>query len=78
MKNTELLDAVASTAGMTIGDASDPLASLTRVVASTARRNEVATSLLGKIHTERRAARIGRNRRTVRCSRQRRIDPENS
>lgn len=78
MKNTELLDAVASTAGMTIGDESDPLASFAPVVASTARRNEVATSILGKIHTERRAVRIGRNRRTACCSRQQRLDPENS
>jgi nucleoid DNA-binding protein len=78
MKNTELLDAVASTAGMTIDDARHSLASFGPVVASTARRNEVATSILGKIHTERRAVRIGRNRRTACCSRQQRFDPENS
>ena len=78
MMNTELLDAVASTAGMTIGDARHRLASFAPVVASTARRKEVATSILGKIHTERRAVRIGRNRRAACCSRQQRFDPENS
>jgi hypothetical protein len=78
MMNTELLDAVASTAGMTIGDGRHPLASFAPVVASNARRNEVATSILGKIHTERRAVRIGRNRRAACCSRQQRFDPENS
>lgn len=78
MKNTELLDAVTSTAGMTIGGVSEPLASFALVVASIARRNEVATSILGRIHTERRAARIGRNRRTTCCSRQPWFGTENS
>jgi len=68
MENTELLDAVAGTAGVTNAP----------VVASTASRNEGTTSILGTIHIERRAVRIGRNRRAACCSRQQRFDPENS
>jgi hypothetical protein len=67
MKHTELLDAVVSTEATNIAS----------VVASTATRIEVA-SILGRIHSDRRAARIGRNRRTVCCTRQSRFDPETS
>lgn len=66
MKHTELLDAVASTAGMTVDDSAwDTRASLNEVVASIEKRDAVATSILGTINTETRAARIGRNRRST-------------
>ena len=79
MKNTELLDAVASTAGMSIGSGeSGTHAPLARILALETASEVVASSILGNIHTERRAARIGRNRRMAGCTRRRPSDPTNS